>query len=318
MRESQLRIAGGTTLIDLMKLDVMRPSHVIDINALSTDRSLAAIEVSANGLRLGALAAMAQAADHPDVIANYPGDRPVAAARRQRADSQHGVARRQCACSARAARISATRPIANCNKRNPGSGCAALDGVNRAHAVLGTSDAVHRHLSRRLRAGADRARCPGRDHRARTARAKSPSPNCIVQPGETPHVETTLLPGELITGFHNSGRAVGAPLAVSQDPRPRVLRIRAGRRRRSRSISTAARYATRASRSAASPPCRGAPTRPKQRLSGKALDDAALKRPREAAFAQAQPREHNAFKIELGKRTLVRALRQAAALEILT
>src|SRR5262245_13586233 len=64
-------LAGGTTLLDLMKLDVMRPTQVIDINALQADR-LADIEFGAGGLRLGAMVRMAKAADHPDVVKNFP------------------------------------------------------------------------------------------------------------------------------------------------------------------------------------------------------------------------------------------------------
>ena len=81
-------------LLDLMKLDVMRPSQVVDINALHKASS-GQIEFGAKGLRLGALVRMADAADHADVQQAFSGDRAVAAARRQRANPQHGFARRQ-------------------------------------------------------------------------------------------------------------------------------------------------------------------------------------------------------------------------------
>src|SRR3954469_11699955 len=64
-------LAGGTTLLDLMKLDVMRPAHVVDINALH-ETDLGKIDVGAKGLRLGALVRMAEAGDHADVVRNFP------------------------------------------------------------------------------------------------------------------------------------------------------------------------------------------------------------------------------------------------------
>ena len=150
-------LAGGTTLLDLMKLDVMRPERVVDINALPgmrprTDR----------GRRRRAAARRAgrgwpMPPSTPTSRATIPVDRAVAAARRQPRRSATWRRSAATCCSAPAAPTSATSSYANCNKRNPGSGCAALEGVNRSHAVLGTSDALHRHLSRRFRAGADRA-----------------------------------------------------------------------------------------------------------------------------------------------------------------
>src|SRR5262245_25883991 len=131
-------LAGGTTLIDLMKLDVVRPALVVDINALAgTD--LGRIETTARVLRLGALVRMADAADHAEVNRNFPAlaqSLKLAASQQIRNMASLGgnvLQRTRCPYF---------RDVSyeQCNKRSPGSGCAALDGYNRSHAILGTSD----------------------------------------------------------------------------------------------------------------------------------------------------------------------------------
>ena len=90
-------LAGGTTLVDLMKLDVMRPAKVVDLGALAGAHD--AISVSPDGVRLGAMVKMATAADHPEIVKTYPVICAKLAARRERPTSQHGDARRQCAAA---------------------------------------------------------------------------------------------------------------------------------------------------------------------------------------------------------------------------
>src|SRR4051794_27887912 len=131
-------VAGGTTLIDLMKLDVMRPEFVTDINALEQTPS-GRIEFGPKGLWLGALVRMSQAADHPEVRENYPviaQSLNLAASPQIRNMASLGgnVLQRTRCTYFRDVSYSA------CNKRNPGSGCAALEGFNRIHAILGTSE----------------------------------------------------------------------------------------------------------------------------------------------------------------------------------
>src|SRR4051794_35581089 len=131
-------IAGGTTVTDLMKLDVMRPERLTDINRLERTPS-GKIEFGARGLWLGALVRMAQAADHPEVRKNYPViaqslDLAASPQIRNMASLGGNVLQRTRCTYFRDVSYSA------CNKRNPGSGCAALEGFNRAHAVLGISD----------------------------------------------------------------------------------------------------------------------------------------------------------------------------------
>src|SRR5919205_1278722 len=131
-------LAGGTTLLDLMKLDVMRPDRLVDINPLA-DTALGRIEAGERGLRLGALVRMADAAGRPVVQRDYP---VVAQALQQAASEQ---LRNMASLGGNV--LQRTRCLyfrdtswPQCNKREPGSGCAALGGVNRQHAVLGTND----------------------------------------------------------------------------------------------------------------------------------------------------------------------------------
>src|SRR5438876_6535219 len=129
-------LAGGTTLIDLMKLEVERPELVIDITR--NDR-LRRIEIGDDGVRLGALVSMAEAADHHDIKQRYP---VVAQSLALAASPQLRNMASLAGNLLQRTRCMYFRDIsyAACNKRNPGSGCSALNGVNRIHAVLGTND----------------------------------------------------------------------------------------------------------------------------------------------------------------------------------
>ena len=122
---------------------------------------------------------------------------------------------------------------ADCNKRDPGSGCAAIGGINRIHAILGASDAcIATHpsdmaVAMAVARGADRAA------RRRLAARRVAIGDFHRLPGDTPHIETVLRPGEMITGVRPAPTAAG-PANLPQGARPRVLRIRAGVRRRHR------------------------------------------------------------------------------------
>src|SRR6267143_4340152 len=191
-------LAGGTTLIDLIKLDVMRPEMVIDINALERT-ALGRIEADANRLRLGALVRMADAADHPVVRRDYPVIAQslllAASAQLRNMGSLGGNVLQRTRCTYfRDVSYSA------CNKRNPGSGCAAMGGVNRMHAVLGTSDqciaTYPGDFAQALIALEAQVEVLGRN-----GPREFPFAKLHRQPGQTPHLETTLAPGELITAF---------------------------------------------------------------------------------------------------------------------
>src|SRR5262245_32440353 len=130
-------LAGGTTLIDLMKLNVMRPAQVVDINPLGMSE-LGRIDAIGSGLRLGALVRMADAADHPLINRSFPA---IAQSLRLAASPQIRNMATLGGNVLQRTRCPYFRDVsyAECNKRNPGSGCAAMDGYNRMHAVLGTS-----------------------------------------------------------------------------------------------------------------------------------------------------------------------------------
>ena len=135
--ENAKYLAGGTTLVDLMKLDVERPTALIDVRANMS--GLDKIEATGSGLKFGALVRMSEAAENDIVKRDYP----VIAQSLQLAASQQIRNMASLAGNVlQRTRCSYFRDVsyAECNKRDAGSGCAALKGVNRAHAVLGTSN----------------------------------------------------------------------------------------------------------------------------------------------------------------------------------
>jgi xanthine dehydrogenase YagS FAD-binding subunit len=304
-------LAGGTTLVDLMKLDVMRPASVTDINPL--EKSLGVINVGADGLKLGSLVRMSAAADHADIKANYP----VIAQSLQLAASQQirnmaslgGNVLQRTRCS-----YFRDTSYTNCNKRIPGSGCAAMEGINRMHAVLGTSDqciaTYPGDFAQALIALDAQVEIVGT-----TGTRTIPFAQLHRAPGENPHVETSLSRGDLIIAF----TIPATPFAK----RSLYLKVR-DRASYEFALSSAAvaldldngtvRDVRIALGGVAALPWRASEA--EEQLKGKKIDEATLAAAAAAAFAKARPREHNAFKVELGKRTLVRALRQAAAMEI--
>jgi xanthine dehydrogenase YagS FAD-binding subunit len=303
-------LAGGTTLIDLMKLDVMRPEIVIDISALE-HTALGSIEADANGLQLGALVRMADAADHPVVRRDYPVIAQslllAASAQLRNMASLGGNVLQRTRCT-----YFRDVSYAACNKRNPGSGCAAMNGVNRMHAVLGTSDQCI-------------ATYPGDFAQALIALDADveiigpagvrslPFSALHRVPGDAPDIETTLRPGEIISSFR-----------ISATPWTRRSLFVKVRDRESYEFAVASAAVAldlmdglvRTSRIAlggvATAPWRA--ERAEGTLRGKPIDERTARAAAETAFAAARPSKHNAFKIELGKRTLMRALQGAAAL----
>ena len=305
-------LAGGTTLIDLMKLDVMRPKNITDINALERTPS-GKIEFGPRGLHLGALVRMSVAAEHPDVRANYP----VMAQSLELAASQQirnmaslgGNVLQRTRCP-----YFRDTSYGACNKREPGSGCAALGGFNRSHAVLGTSD----HCIATY-AGDFAQALIALDAQVELAGPRGsrriPFANLHRPLGDTPHIETTLERGELILAF----MVPPAPWAK----RSLYLKIR-DRESYEFALASAAvaldlegdvvRQARIALGGVSALPWRAREA--EQRLSGQPINDATLNEAVNAAFAQAKPYEHNSFKVQLGKLTLMRALRQAASMEL--
>jgi len=302
-------LAGGTTLLDLMKLDVMRPSMLVDINPMSDAWSTVSLEDG--NLKLGALARMAEVAANPDVQRNYPviaeSLKLAASAQLRNMASLGGNVLQRTRCTY-------FRDVSyeNCNKRTAGSGCAAMDGFNRTHAVLGTSDKCiatypgdFAQALIALDASVEIASRSG----ARTIRFA----DLHKAPGDSPQIETTLQPGELISSFSIQGRW----------PRSTYLKVR-DRQSYEFALSSAAvaldvqdgtvRDARIALGGVATVPWRAREA--EALLRGQKLDDALTDRAVEAAFAGAVPRKHNAFKVDLCKRVTSRALHQTATMEI--
>jgi xanthine dehydrogenase YagS FAD-binding subunit len=190
-------IAGGTTIVDLMKLDVMRPRALVDINEVQGhDR----IDQTSDGVRLGALARMADVARHPVILRQYPiiaQSLALAASAQLRnmATLRGNVLQRT--------RCSYFRDVswANCNKRNPGSGCAAIGGFNRSQAVLGVSTqciaTYPADFAQALIALDAAVETQRGGERRMIAFADLHRP-----PGERPDIETTLAPDEMILAFY--------------------------------------------------------------------------------------------------------------------
>lgn len=188
-------LAGGTTLVDLMKLNVLKPRVVLDINALPL-RQLAIDEA---GLTVGSLTRMSDLAAHPEVRRDFA---LVAEALLASASQQIRNMASIGGNLLQRTRCSYYRDVGSaCNRRQPGSGCAAIGGSNRTHAILGTSQAcIATHpsdLAVALLASDATIHVAGRDG----SRA-IPIGEFYYLPSDTPHVEHALQAGELITGVH--------------------------------------------------------------------------------------------------------------------
>lgn len=187
-------IAGGTNLLDLMKLQIETPTHLVDVNRLGLDKVSATKD---GGLRIGALVR------NTDLAANKTVRRDYAVLSRALLSGASGQLRNKATTAGNLLQrtrcpyfYDTTKP---CNKRTPGSGCAALAGFNRNMAILGTSaDCIATHPSdmavamRLLDAKVETITADG------TTRA-IPIADFHRLPGNTPHIDTALAPGELIT-----------------------------------------------------------------------------------------------------------------------
>jgi xanthine dehydrogenase YagS FAD-binding subunit len=187
-------VAGGTNLLDLMKLEIETPAHLIDVNGLALDRIEAA---PAGGLRIGALVRNTDLAAEPRVRRGYPLlSRALLAGasgqlRNMATTAGNLLQRTRCPYF-----YDTNQP---CNKRVPGSGCAAIGGFTRHHAIVGASEGcIATHPSdmavamRALDATVETVKPDGSARRIAIAELHR-------LPGDTPHVDTTLEAGELIT-----------------------------------------------------------------------------------------------------------------------
>lgn len=292
-------IAGGTTLLDLMKIHVMTPARLIDINPLP----LAKIESDRAGLKIGALARMSDVADDKAVREGFP------VIREALLESASPQLRNMATIGGnllQRVRCAYFRDTAwPCNKRVPGSGCPAKDGDNRMHAILGTSDsciATHPSDLAVALVGLDAVvRLQGKETRSVPLREFHPLP------GDTPHVENVLKPGELIVAVE----VPASPLAAKSH----YLKVRDRASYEFALVSVAAALLVEGGKvKDARVALGGVGTKPwrspeaEAALKGEPANEKTYRAAADAALKAAAPREHNKFKVELAKRAIVRAL----------
>ena len=287
-------IAGGTNLLDLMKLQIEAPTHLIDVNGLALDK----IEPTADGgLRIGALVRNTDLAADPRVRRDY------AVLARALLAGANGQLRNQATTAGNL--LQRTRcpyfydTNMPCNKRQPGSGCAALGGVSRQLAVLGVSDAcIATHPSdmavamRALDAVLETVRPDG-------STRSVPIAEFYRLPGDTPHIETVLEPGELIT-------AVTLPKPVGGKQLYRKVRDRASFA--FALVSVAAIVQRDGSGRVA---LGGVAHKPWRLEAAEAQMPRGARAVTERLLAGARPTHDNAFKLPLVERTLAAVLAEA-------
>jgi len=298
-------VAGGTTLVDLMKLDVETPRRVVDINLLPLDRVEATPD---GGLKIGALVRNSDLANHPEVKARYAvlseallsGASPQL---RNMATTGGNLLQRTRCYYFRDTHYA-------CNKRQPGSGCPAQDGFNRIHAVLGGSEqCVATHPSDMAVA------MMALEAVVHTKGAKGertiPLNEFYLLPGSTPDKENLLEPEELIT------YVTLPPLAAGTKSHYLKLRDRAQYEFALASVAVVAQVdGGRVKRVRIA--MGGVGTRPWRSreaeavLEGKTASERNFRAAAEAALRDAKPLRDNGFKIELAKRAMVRALTAAS------
>lgn len=287
-------IAGGTNLLDLMKLEIETPTHLVDVNGLGFDKIEPTPE---GGLRVGALV------------------RNTALASDERVRRDYGLLSRALLAGASGQLRNKATTAGNllqrtrcpyfydtnlpCNKRTPGSGCSAIGGVTRQHAVVGSSDAcIATHPSdmaiamRALDATVEIVKPDGQTRAIAMA-------DFHRLPGDTPHIETTLQPGELIT-------AVTLPKPVGGTHIYRKVRDRASYA--FALISVGAIVQKDGSGRVA---VGGVAHKPWRVEAAEAAMPKGAKAVSAGLFANAKPTHENAYKVTLVERTLASVLAEA-------
>jgi len=296
-------LAGGTTEVDLIRLGVARPSTLVDINALP----LADVDDLGAGLRIGALARMSDVARDPRVVAGYPA---VAEALLLGASEQLRTMASIGGNLCQRTRCPYFRDdVSPCNKREPGSGCAALDGISRGHAILGTSE--HCIATHPSDLAVPLVAFDAIVHTVGPAGTRMiPIDDFYLAPGTTPEVEHPLAHGELIVAVELP------PLPLAQGSL--YLKYRDRQSYEFALVSVAAAVAVEDGVvSAARLALGGVGTVPwRARLAEQHLLGAPATPERFAAAAAAElaaatPRPDNAFKVALARRAIVRGLTRA-------
>jgi len=300
-------LAGGSNLVDLMKEDIERPTRLVDIRQLP----LRQIQRSRAGLSLGALATNTETANHPLVRENYPllTQAIVAGAsgqlRNMATNGGNLLQRTRCNYFYDTA--------SPCNKREPGTGCGAREGLNKIHAVFGWSDACVAtypgDMANALYALDASVRVRAVDGRERLV----PVADLHRLPGDTPQRDTNLAHGDLIV-------AIELPVASAEFARHcHYLKVRDRSSYAFAMVSVAAalqleggtiRQARVVLGGVAHKPWRSAEA--EAALVGQRADEAVFAKAAQAALSGARPLAHNGYKVELGQRSVVRALMRAA------
>jgi xanthine dehydrogenase YagS FAD-binding subunit len=297
-------IAGGTTLIDLMKLNVEQPHTLIDLNRLP----LGDVETLPDGgLKIGAMVRNSDLAHHPAVLRDYPVlsqallSGASAQLRNKATTSGNLLQRTRC--------IYFRDTAMPCNKREPGSGCGAIDGVNRMMAILGTSEHCIATNPSDMNVALTALEATIHFQNGQTARSV-PINEFYLLPGDTPQRETVLEPGDLITHV-----TLPAPIAESKSL---YLKLR-DRASYEFALASAAvilkaennriSYARVALGGVGTKPWRSKEA--EQALNGATVSESNFRNAAEAALQGARPQSQNGFKIELAKRCLAHALKLA-------
>lgn len=294
-------LAGGTTEIDLARQNVVWPSTLVDINALPLD---GVEELPGGGIRIGALARMSDVAESPVVVERFP---LIAQALVQGASPQLRNMASMGGNLLQRVRCSYFRDaISPCNKREPGTGCSALEGVNRGHAILGTSErciATHpSDLAVALVALDAVVHTEGP-----TGERRIPIDDFFLLPGDTPHLEHPLAHGELVV-------AIEVP-PLSYARRSLYLKVRDRESYEFALVSVALALeiadsvvvdARLALGGVATKPWRA--RRAEQAMIGASATAETYARAAREELAPATPRGMNAFKVELAQRAICRAL----------
>jgi xanthine dehydrogenase YagS FAD-binding subunit len=296
-------LAGGTTLVDLMKLNVLQPQSVVDINGLPLDRVEA---LPGGGLRVGALVRNSDLANHETVKKNYT---VLSEALLSGASPQLRNMATTGGNLLQKTRCYYYRDVNYaCNKRQPGSGCAALDGFNRIHAVLGGSEHCVATNPSDMAVAMMALEATVHTQGSKGERSIALDEFYLV-PGSTPDRENVLAPGELITqvtlpALASGTRSVYLKLRDRQQyefalaSAAVVIQVSGGNIQRARIAFGGVGTKPWRSREA------------EKALEGQQAGTEVFRRAADAAMADAKPLKYNAFKIELAKRALVRTLEE--------
>lgn len=298
-------IAGGTNLLDLMKEDVEQPSHLIDISRLPLTR---VEETTGDGLRIGALVPNSDLAWHPLIEQRYPmlGSAILAGASAQLRNmaSTGGNLLQRTRC------FYFYDTATPCNKRDPGSGCSAIKGINRINAILGTSEScIATHPS---------DMCVALAVLEAKVHVAGPSGERTIAfadfhrlPGDTPQRDTNLNANEIITAIElpPQGFAKNYTYLKIRDRLSyafALVSVAVGLEMDGKTI----RQARFALGGVAHKPWRDQSA--EAVLNGQTANAETFTRAADLLLRDAKGYEHNAFKIDLARRTIVRALTQAA------